>query len=349
MSSMWAADPPTRCVWIWFLLMADPEGYVAAAVPGVAQQSGVTLDQAKAAIALLESPDPYSSTPDFEGRRIVKVPRGWHIVNFVAYRERAREEAAKARKRNWAAKKRAEQLQLPFTDEPDGVALASTCRPESTHSDENHEKVDAPKPKPKPKHLSSEGEDPPTPVIRVRPIVKDLDGWEPSAELRDEARIAGVQKFDDHLARLRLGPIGGQRGVFADDIDNYIRGCFGQWRAWEETDRAKDAQRSAATASPRRFGDAPVPVDPFEPDASQRAFAKKYGLDLEALMKGVLADHPQRSQSLSRKSVLGERLTVAAKQKLANHPVTGKLTREESMAWGSCPPGGAIPAISVAS
>jgi len=343
MSSMWAADPPTRCVWIWFLLMADPEGYVAAAVPGVAQQAGVTLDQAKSAIALLESPDPYSSTPDFEGRRIVKVPRGWHIVNFVAYRERAKHEAAKARKRNWAEKKRAEQLQLPFTEEPDCVDGTSTCRPESTRSDENHEKVDAPKPKPK--LLSSEGEDPSyPPPIRVRPVVKELDGWEPSDGLRDEARMAGVTTFDERIASLRSGPIGGQRGVFADEIDNYIRSFFGDWRTWEETDRAKSAQRQAQAASPRRFGEAQLPVDPFEPDASQRAFAKKYGLDIEGLVKGVLADHPQRSQSLSRRSVLGERLTVAAKQKLARHPVTGKLTREESAAWGSCPPGGAIPA-----
>lgn len=334
-SSMWVADPATRCVWIWFLLSADPEGYVPGTLPGIAQQSGVTLEQAEAAVALLEAPDRYSATKTLEGRRIIPVERGWHIVNFVARRELAKHEAEKARKRRWAQKSR--QLALPFPPEVDAA---------STDVDENLEKVDAPKPKPKPKHLSSEGEDPPSPpVIRVRPVVFSLEGWEPSTELANGAVMAGVMKFDEHVARLRTGPIGGTRGVFKDELDDYIASMFGKWRAWEETDRAKDAQRSAQAASPRRFGESALPVEPFEPDASQRAFAKRYGLDLEGLMKGVLSDHPQRSQSLSRRDVLGERLTIAAQQKRAGHPVTGKLTREESNAWGSCPPGGAIPAV----
>ncbi len=332
-SSMWVADPATRCVWIWFLLSADPEGYVPGTLPGIAQQSGVTLEQAEAAVALLEAPDRYSATKTLEGRRIIPVERGWHIVNFVARRELAKHEAEKARKRRWAQKSR--QLALPFPPEVDA---------ESTVVDENLEKVDAPKPKPKPT-LPSEGERSPLPpVIQVRPIVFSLDGWEPSPELENGAVMAGVRNFADHIARLRTGPIGGTRGVFADELDAYIESMFGKWRTWEETDRAKDAQRSAQAASPRRFGESALPV-PFEPDASQRAYARKHGLDLEGLVKGVLSDHPQRSQSLSRQSVLGERLTVAAKQKRAGHPVTGKLTREESIAWGSCPPGGAIPAV----
>lgn len=337
-SSMWAADPATRCVWIWFLLMADPEGYVAGTVPGVAQQAGVTLEQAKVAIELLESPDPYSSTPDFEGRRVVKVPRGWHIVNFVAYRERAKLEAEKARKRTWAQRKRGNQLSLPFPAS-DGVDM-------STDVDASSETVDAPKPKPKPKHLSSEGEDPPLPpVTRVRPVVFSLDGWEPSKELENAAVMAGVAKFAEHVARLRTGPIGGTRGVFADELDAYIESQFGKWRAWEETDRAKDAQRLTAAASPRGFGGTSVHVDPFEPDARQEAFAKKHGLDIGALLRGVLVDYPLACPPLSRRDVLSERLTAAAKQKRAGHPVTGKLTRDELATWGPVPAGGAVPEV----
>lgn len=343
-SSMWATDPATRCVWIWFLLMADPEGFVVGTVPGVAQQAGVTLEQAKTAIALLEGPDPYSSTPDFEGRRAIKVERGWHIVNFVAYRERAKHEAAKARKRNWIQKKRAEQLPLPFP-EPDVDAL-------STHVDENHENVDAPKPKPKP--FSSEGEAPlplgeaepfDAPVISVIQTHTTLDGMDESG-LEDEAVMAGVSRewFRERLLAARNITIGGASGV--RDQRAWVRQQFGRWKTWEEEGRAKDAQRQAAAASPRRFGDRPVAVEPFDPEPRHEAFARKHGVDLDSVLKSVLADYPlPLAAPLSRRDVLGERLTVAAQQKRRGHPVTGRLTAEQAAAWGPVPPGGAIPEV----
>jgi hypothetical protein len=349
-SSMWAADPATRCVWIWFLLMADPEGFVVGTVPGVAQQAGVTLDQAKAAIALIESPDPFSSTPDFEGRRAIKVERGWHIVNFVAYRERAKGEAEKARKRNWAKQKRAKQLPLPFPSEHADDALVYM----STGVDASSETVDAPKPKPKQKP-SSEVVVPPAregfdnEELDTIPVVRrfhDLEGLDETG-LEDEAVTAGVSRewFRERLASARnLATIGGRSGV--RDQREWVRQQFGNWRTWEETNRAKDAQRSAATAPRSGFRNPAMPVEPFEPDASQRAFASRRALPLDELLKGVLADHPQPLPApQSRRALLGERLTVAAKQKHAGHPVTGKLTIAEAAEWGPCPPGGAIPEV----
>lgn len=362
-SSMWATDPATRCVWIWFLLMADPEGFVVGTVPGVAQQAGVTLEQAKTAIALIESPDPYSSTPDFEGRRALKVERGWHIVNFVAYRERAKAEAEKARKRTWAQKKRAEQLPLPFPSE--STEHADDARVYmSTGVDARSETVDAPKPKPK--LLSSEGESPlppvpfvavgtgePTPpaleallfdapVIPVRARYYDLDGLDETG-LEDEAVIAGVSRewFRERLASARnLATIGGESGV--RDQREWVRQQFGRWKTWEEQHRAKDAQRSAAQGPSSRFRPADVRVEPFEPEPQQRAFAERHGLDLGLLLKSVLDEHPQQTAGFSRRGLLGERLTVAANQKRHGHPVTGKLTNEEFAAWGPVPVGGSI-------
>lgn len=330
-SSMWATDTATRCVWIWFLLMADPEGFVVGTVPGVAQQAGVTLEQAKAAIDLLESPDPYSSTPELEGRRLVKVQRGWHIVNFVAYRERAKLEAEKARKRTWAQKKRSTQLTLPFP-EPESVDT-------STGVDVHSETVDAPKPKPKLlPSSSSTGE---ALVLHSWP-----EGLELSEEFITKAKTAGVLDPQKWFDKLKQGPIGGQRGVLAHKLTDYLDSQIGKWRTFEETDRAKDAQRSAVTAPSSRFAPRPVPADPFEPDARHEAYAQKHGLDLDALLKGVLADYPQPPPPpFSRRDVLGERLTVAAKQKRAGMPVTGKLTREQTANWGPVPPGGAIPEV----
>lgn len=339
-SSMWATDPATRCVWIWFLLMADPEGFVVGTVPGVAQQAGVTLDQAKAAVALIESPDPYSSTPDFEGRRATKVERGWHVVNFVAYRERAKLEAAKARKRNWAQKKRAEQ---PFTVEDD-VDMG-------LHVDASSETVDAPKPKPlsgvvvvNPAREGFDNQE--LPVISVIPSFHDLSGMDETG-LEDEAVMAGMSRewFQARLASARnLATIGGRSGV--RDQREWVRQQFGNWKTWEETNRAKDAQRSAATAPRSGFRNPAMPVEPIEPSPHQAAFARRLGLPLDELVKGVLADHPQPlAAPLSRRAVLGERITAAAQQKRHGHPVTGKLTVAELALWGPMPPGGAIPEV----
>lgn len=339
-SSMWATDPATRCVWIWFLLMADPEGFVVGTVPGVAQQAGVTLEQAKTAVDLLEGPDPYSSTPDFDGRRVVKVPRGWHIVNFVTYRERAKLEAEKARKRTWAQKKRSTQLELPFPT-LDSVDAASTCVDSS-------ETLDAPKPKPKlsPEVVvvtpAREGFD--NQELPVIPFVRrfhDLEGLD-DAGLEDEAVLAGMTRewFRERLAAAKnLASIGGQAGV--RDQREWVRQQFGNWKTWGETARAKDAQRQAALASPVRFAGGRTPMPELVANERQRAFAEKHGVDLPAIMKGIQEDDIAASLGLGRaKEVIGERLTIAAKQKKEGAEVTGKLTSEQARKWSSPPTGG---------
>lgn len=290
-SSMWAADPATRCVWIWFLLMADPEGYVVGTAPGVAQQAGVTIEQARAAIALLESPDPDSSSPELEGRRIIKVERGWHIVNFVAHRERAKQESEKARKRAWAQQQRdaTRQLTLP------GVEV-----------DASSETIDAPKPKPTPKPSPSEIRSP-APEQSLPARVFTLDGWEPSAELRERARIAGVEDFDERIAQLRTGPIGGNRGVLPHKVDDYVASQFPKWRVWKETDRAK--ARSSAASGPRSSfggvdgGQEPpkakrLPGLPVWVVEAHAKFAKANGLNLKAEAKAFAGSHHLPLESL---------------------------------------------------
>ncbi len=349
-SSMWAKCPATRCVWLYMLLHADPEGFVPGTTPGLAVAANVSLKEARTAIAEFLAPDPDSNTKANKGRRIERVDHGWRILNFEYWRELAKAEAEKARKRRWAEanRKKPKQLALPFPPE----FLPTDPDEEASTVDASSETLDAPKPKPKPS--PSEGGSPLPPVagfeetggtIRVRRIVKDLDGWEPSDELRAAALTAGVIDFDERIKSLRAGPIGGQRGVFADELDNYISSFFGTWRTWGETARAKDAQRAAVAAPPRRFGAADVRVEPFEALPKHEAFARKHGLDLGGILQGVLADYPQSIPSFSRLGALGERLRVAAKQKQAGHEATGRLTRAESEAWGPVPPGGAIPDV----
>jgi hypothetical protein len=86
-SSIWLEPTPTRIVWVTFLAAMDEHGFVSFASPGnVAQRAVVTLDEARAAIACLESADPDSSDSAHEGRRIERVPGGWVILNAEKYR-----------------------------------------------------------------------------------------------------------------------------------------------------------------------------------------------------------------------------------------------------------------------
>jgi hypothetical protein len=344
------------------LLNADPEGFVPGTVPGLAVAANVSLDEARGAIALFLHPDPDSNSQEHEGRRIEKVPHGWRILNFVYWRLLSKHEAEKARKRNWAHQKRSgaandnegaarpmEQLTLPGVDMSTGVDASS-------------ETLDAPKPKPKPEPKEEEESPlPPEALDEARlerwrehalPIAGELfvhthhtlDGLDETG-LEDEAAMAGVSRewFRERLASARNIRIGGASGV--RDQREWVRQQFGKWKTWWEEHQAKNAQRSAASAPSRGFAGAPARLEPFEPLPKQAAFASKHGLDLSALLHGVLADYPQTVPSFSRLAELSERLTVAAKQKRAGHPVTGKLTRAEAVEWGAVPAGGAVPEV----
>lgn len=198
--------------------------------------------------------------------------------------EKARKRRSMQRARA-IAKAAAQAVHNPVENAPDAPPANDT----STHTEpatvterdeselavaENDVGVDQPKPTPKPKPKpinSSEGVGSPLPPIRdVRdtdptwrdppglfdaPVVPAVlhripDSWAPSQALRDDARIAGVHRFDEHIARLRLGPIGGNRGVFPDQLDNWIRSLFGKMRTWDEIERAKNPPGAKPVANP---------------------------------------------------------------------------------------------------
>jgi hypothetical protein len=87
-SSIWLETTPTRIVWLTFIAVMDEKGFAPfAAVGNVANRARVTLEEAKIAISVLEAPDPESSDPEFEGRRLERVPGGWIILNAEKHRD----------------------------------------------------------------------------------------------------------------------------------------------------------------------------------------------------------------------------------------------------------------------
>jgi hypothetical protein len=87
-SSIWLEPSPTRIVWLTLIAVMDDQGFAQfASVANVAHRARVTLEEAQVAMACLEGPDPDSSDPDNEGRRVERVPGGWLILNAEKHKE----------------------------------------------------------------------------------------------------------------------------------------------------------------------------------------------------------------------------------------------------------------------
>lgn len=86
-SSIWLEPTPTRVIWITMLAAMDEHGFVQfASIPNLAHRAILSIPETEEAVKVLESPDPNSSDPDNEGRRIERVPGGWMILNSAKYR-----------------------------------------------------------------------------------------------------------------------------------------------------------------------------------------------------------------------------------------------------------------------
>lgn len=89
-SSLWVEGTPTQIkVWLYLLLTADPQsGIVPDADPAIAMRCGLPMSEALAALDWLSRPDPFSRTPEHEGRRIQKLPDGggYLILNYLKHR-----------------------------------------------------------------------------------------------------------------------------------------------------------------------------------------------------------------------------------------------------------------------
>jgi len=95
-SSIWMQEDHVRLVWMMFIAIMDEDGFVnLASERNVAHRAVMAMDKAVEAIRILESPDPESSNPANEGRRISRVPGGWIVLNAKEYRDIVKREHQK--------------------------------------------------------------------------------------------------------------------------------------------------------------------------------------------------------------------------------------------------------------
>lgn len=133
-STVWQEPHATRLTWITMLAMSDKDGIVSSSVPGLAHFARVSVQECEAALATFLSPDPYSRTPDHDGRRVEKVAGGWRLLNHGVYRDRRDDAATRERKRQWDRENRPSgHARMAQSD--DGPTQSDEVRPNPTHTD----------------------------------------------------------------------------------------------------------------------------------------------------------------------------------------------------------------------
>jgi hypothetical protein len=91
-----------RWVWIALLLSCDRNGNVYGTERALARRANITIEEFQDSLEILMSEDASSSSPDEDGRRIVKTSTNlYHCVNYLKYRgmKDPNEEREKTRKR----------------------------------------------------------------------------------------------------------------------------------------------------------------------------------------------------------------------------------------------------------
>ena len=99
--------PFARLLFLAMLSEADEMGVALGTVRYWASLVGITESEVLQGMEILTSPDPHSTSPDLEGRRIEPWGAGsnrWRIVNYAKYYEKSRNEDRKEYKRDWDRK-----------------------------------------------------------------------------------------------------------------------------------------------------------------------------------------------------------------------------------------------------
>lgn len=110
-----AADWKAMVTFQQMIVLADQDGIIDYTPPALARRTGIPLEIIEHGIKKLEEPDPYSRTPDEDGRRICRLdnhrPWGWYIVNYDRYRMMASREERRIKDRERKRLKRAQDIE----------------------------------------------------------------------------------------------------------------------------------------------------------------------------------------------------------------------------------------------
>jgi hypothetical protein len=194
----------------------------------IADETGLTLDEVKAAIAVLEAADPESRSQDEEGARIVRMDEhrawGWRVVNHGKYRA-IRSEEDRAEQNRLAQQRFREKQAADYSKQSKPrVSVVSPCR-----GKKQMQEADA-------RSMSKETKE--TPAFAA---VVCLKSEEIPAESKPDTRTKNAK-----LAALKVPDFPSEREFdafvsdeFLDNIGTYKGGlyqdlCARKWHEWNE-------------------------------------------------------------------------------------------------------------------
>lgn len=96
-------------------------GLVRAAGQGIVRRHGMELETGLSALERLGSPELDSRTPDFEGRRMVRVDGGYIILNYDLYRTKDHTAAQRSKRYRSKRKPRKSSKSGPLTGESETI------------------------------------------------------------------------------------------------------------------------------------------------------------------------------------------------------------------------------------
>jgi len=123
-SSVWRESKETRLVWITLLAKKNRNGFVRAALWALARDAGVTEDECREAIRVLEAPDSESHCKDYEGRRVKPVNGGWIVLNHMMYRDMISKANQRANQAAWQKEYRKRRKVMANNSACDGANQA---------------------------------------------------------------------------------------------------------------------------------------------------------------------------------------------------------------------------------
>lgn len=116
-SSIWVQESKeTRLVWVAILALKDRYGLVESSVIGLADSAKVTVEECRAALEVLTSPDPNDTSGVENGVRLKVVPgKGWQVVNHDLYRfsNEAQRAVNAERQANYRKRRNRKETQVP--------------------------------------------------------------------------------------------------------------------------------------------------------------------------------------------------------------------------------------------
>lgn len=102
------------------IVLCDADGMIDMTPQAIASRTSIPLDIIERGIKVLEAPDPYSRSPEQDGRRIERIdghrPWGWHLVNHSKYMAMQDADTVRAQTRERVRKHRAAQDAVTVTD-----------------------------------------------------------------------------------------------------------------------------------------------------------------------------------------------------------------------------------------